>query len=146
MSTADSSPSQDLVKNRYGKSRQNNFTGKILVIAFAVMMIAAGVYMVAMISRTGEAKVTAVETGGSIISDTKLTSQIDVTRDDPSQPAYCIITALDYSKAEVGRREVVIPAETARISRISVDINTRQRAHAAKVYGCSTTIPPHLKH
>lgn len=133
-----------VLKDRYGESRNSNFAGKILVIIFAAMIIAAGVYIFSMLTRTSEASVTAVETNGEIVSDSKLTSQIDVTRDDPSQAAYCIVTALNYSKDEVGRREIFIPAGGDKITRYSMDIQTRERGHAAKVYGCSTTIPPHL--
>lgn len=139
-----SSVDAPVLKERYGNTRNSNFTGKILVAVFAIMMVAAGVYVVSMALRMDEAKVTAVETGGQIVSDSKLTSQIDVTRDDTSKPAYCIITALDYSKAEVGRRELLIPAGGERVSRYELDIQTNARAHAAKAYGCSNTIPPHL--
>ncbi len=134
-----------VLKDRYGQSRNSNFTGKILVVVFVAMIIAAGIYIFSMVTRTSEASVTAVETDGRIISDSKITSQIDISRDDPSQAAYCIVTALNYSKDEVGRREVFLPAGGDAITRMALDIQTRERAHAAKVYGCSTTIPPHLE-
>lgn len=140
MNTVDS----PVLKERYGDSRNNNFAGKILVIIFAAMIIAAGVYIVSMMTRMNEATVDGVETGGSINSDTMLTSQIDITRDDPSKAAYCIVTALNYSKAEVGRREILIPAGGQRVTRVEMEIPTFERAHAAKVYGCSNSIPPHL--
>lgn len=133
-----------VLKERYGNSRNSNFTGKILVVIFAAMIIAAGIYIVSMATRMNEATVTAVETGGHIVNDHKLTSQIDVTRDDTSKDAYCIVNALNYSKDEVGRREVLIPAGGERVTRLEIDIATRERAHAAKVYGCSNAIPPHL--
>ncbi|MBC2681975.1 DUF4307 domain-containing protein [Corynebacterium anserum] len=133
-----------VLKERYGNSRDNNFAGKILVIIFAAMIIAAGIYIVSMMTRMNEAKVDGVETGGTINSDHLLTSQIDITRDDPSKAAYCIITALNYAKAEVGRREILLPPGGQRVTRVEMQIPTFERAHAAKVYGCSNTIPPHL--
>ena len=133
-----------VLKERYGNSRNSNFTGRILVIIFAAMIIAAGIYIFSMATRMNEATVTAVETGGRIVNDNKLTSQIDVTRDDTSKAAYCIVNALNYSKDEVGRREVLIPEGGERVTRLELDIPTRERAHAAKVYGCSNAIPPHL--
>lgn len=141
MNTVDTPVLQD----RYGDTRNSNFTGKILVIIFVGMIIAAGIYIFSMVTRTSEASVTAVETNGEVVSDSKVTSQIDVTRDDPAQAAYCIVTALNYQKDEVGRREVLIPAGGASTTRYEIDIQTRESAHAAKVYGCSIHIPPHLE-
>lgn len=133
-----------VLAERYGNTRRSKVTGKLLVIFFVGMMVAAGIYIFTMAGRMSEADVTAVETGGSVPSDSHLISQIDITRSDANQPGYCVVQALDYAKAEVGRREVLIPAGGQRITRVELDIPTIAKAHAAKVYGCSATIPPHL--
>ena len=109
-----------------------------------MILAAALTYVVTQFLRTSDADVTAQESGGEVVSDERMTMSIDVTRKDPSQPAYCIVTALDYDKNEVGRREFVIPRGGEDVTRYKVDIPTRERGYAATAYGCSSTLPPHL--
>ena len=53
--------------------------------------------------------------------------------------------ALNYGKAEVGRREFLIEPGGDRTKRFSVDIPTRDVAVAGTVYGCSDNPPSYLK-
>ena len=76
---------------------------------------------------------------------TSATVSVDVTRDNVEIPSYCIITALNYGKAEVGRREFLIEPGGDRTKRFSVDIPTRDVAVAGTVYGCSDNPPSYLK-
>lgn len=140
MSTAKKSIQED----RYGETRNQKFSGKIVALILAVILAAALTYVVTQFLRTSDADVTAQESGGEVVSDERMTMSIDVTRKDPSQPAYCIVTALDYDKNEVGRREFVIPRGGEDVTRYKVDIPTRERGYAATAYGCSSTLPPHL--
>lgn len=138
-------PADDALKARYGAERNRPFAGKVLVIALVVLIAGAMAYAVNQFMNASSADVTAVESGGSVGSDNRLNMRVDVTREDPSQPAYCIVTAMDYDKNEVGRREFYIPAGGPETSRHSVDINTRVQGYAGKIYGCSSIIPSHLK-
>lgn len=131
-------------EERYGETRNQKFSGKIVVVILAVMLAAALAYAVNQYLRTSDADVTAQESGGEIVSDERMTMSIDVTRKDPQKAAYCIVTALDYDKNEVGRREFVIPAGGESVQRFKVDIPTRERGYAATAYGCSGTLAPHL--
>ncbi|WP_296214390.1 DUF4307 domain-containing protein [Corynebacterium sp. YSMAA1_1_F7] len=140
MSTAKKS----IQEERYGETRNQKFSGKIVALILAVILAAALTYVVTQFLRTSDADVTAQESGGEVVSDERMTMSIDVTRKDPSQPAYCIVTALDYDKNEVGRREFVIPRGGEDVTRYKVDIPTRERGYAATAYGCSSTLPPHL--
>lgn len=140
MSTAKKS----IQEERYGETRNQKFSGKIVALILAVILAAALTYVVTQFLRTSDADVTAQESGGEVVSDERMTMSIDVTRKDPSQPAYCIVTALDYDKNEVGRREFVIPRGGEEVTRYKVDIPTRERGYAATAYGCSSTLPPHL--
>ncbi|KAB1504034.1 DUF4307 domain-containing protein [Corynebacterium sp. 320] len=142
--TAPQAGSPSTPKARYGKRSGGTFTGKILAVVFAAMMLAAVVYIVAMLRNQSTVDVTAVETGGSVVSDHEIKASIDITRDDPSKPAYCIIYALDYEKNDVGRREIALPAGGDKTVRVETTMPTRERAHAAKVYGCSSDLPPYL--
>ncbi|MCG7267733.1 MULTISPECIES: DUF4307 domain-containing protein [Corynebacterium] len=135
---------KSIQEERYGETRNQKFSGKIVVVILAVMLAAALTYAVTQFMRNSEADVTAQESGGEIVSDERMTMSIDVTRKDPSKPAYCIVTALDYDKNEVGRREFVVPRGGEEVERFLVDIPTRERGYAATAYGCSATLPPHL--
>ncbi len=75
------------------------------------------------------------------IDDSTTRVWIDVTRKDPSVPSYCIVTALDYGFAEVGRREVALPAGGEEMTRIGVDVPVRAPGVSGRVYGCSEDIP-----
>lgn len=135
---------KSIQEDRYGETRDQKFSGKIVALILAVILAAALTYVVTQFLRTSDADVTAQESGGEVVSDERMTMSIDVTRKDPSQPAYCIVTALDYDKNEVGRREFVIPRGGEEVRRYKVDIPTRERGYAATAYGCSSTLPPHL--
>ena len=135
---------KSIQEDRYGETRDQKFSGKIVALILAVILAAALTYVVTQFLRTSDADVTAQESGGEVVSDERMTMSIDVTRKDPSQPAYCIVTALDYDKNEVGRREFVIPRGGEDVTRYKVDIPTRERGYAATAYGCSSTLPPHL--
>lgn len=69
---------------------------------------------------------------------------IDVTRDDPEAPAYCIVIAVDYQHAEIGRREVVLPAGGEEMQRIAVDMPVSGDLASGRVYGCADEIPTYM--
>ena len=78
------------------------------------------------------------------IDDSTSRVWIDVSRNDPAVPGYCIITSLNYERAEIGRRDVVLPAGGEELTRMYVDIPVRDLPVSGGVYGCSTTIPSFL--
>lgn len=78
------------------------------------------------------------------IDDTTSRVWFDVSRNDPEVPGYCIITSLNYERAEIGRRDVVLPGGGEKQTRMYVDIPVRDLPVSGGVYGCSTTIPSFL--
>lgn len=142
--TARKAPTPNGPSARYGSRKNGTFTGKVLAVVFAVILIAVVVYIVSMFRNQTSVDVQAVETGGKVLSDEAIQTNIDITRDDPNKSAFCIVYALDYDKNEVGRREVFVPAGGDATERYSLTMPTRERAHAAQVYGCSSVTPPHL--
>ncbi|RAV31930.1 DUF4307 domain-containing protein [Corynebacterium heidelbergense] len=139
----DRSPQSRLV-DRYGATRQNKFTGRVVVIVLVLLMLTAGVYIVRQVMHSSAAPVQAVQSGGRIISDDRLQMRVDVTRDDPNAASYCIVKALDYDKNEVGRRGFVVPAGGPKTARMMVDVQTTSRGYAGAVYGCSDKVPNFL--
>lgn len=136
---------------RYGAARRpvdksNRRTGRAVILAVLFVAIVTVVLFAQFISQREDADVTASMTNFERVEDDTLAMSIDVTRDDVDKPSYCIVTALNYDKAEVGRRDVVIPAGGPETQRIDVEITTRDLPVSGSVYGCSTNMPAFLEH
>lgn len=119
-------------------------SGKVLAILMvaiiAVALIFAGKYFLD--KQKVNASISYVT--HEVLSDDEFRIWVDVTRNRPEEPAYCIVQAYDYDKAEVGRREVPLPPHSETNQRIAVDIDTTRRAVAGGVYGCSSEIPSYM--
>ena len=121
-----------------------NISGKVIAIV-GVLLIIAIVLVGANFLKNREAQTVSGQMGAfERIDDDTFRFEVDVTRDDPSQLAYCIVTAKDYSHAEVGRREDLVEPSDHSTVRISTLIPTREPAVSGGVYGCSTVIPSHM--
>jgi hypothetical protein len=68
---------------------------------------------------------------------------INVTRDEPAQPAVCIVRVRDISGAESGRKELFVPPADATIT-LSTVIRSAERPVTADVFGCSYDVPEYL--
>lgn len=128
--------------SRSGSS--SGVSGKFFVIGIVVVLVAAGFFIYNQWRNSSDADVTGTVTGFSDNTDKSIMMTLDVTRDDASQAAYCIVTAMNYDKSEVGRREAVLAAGGDATQRLTVKIPTREQAVAADVYGCSTIFPDYL--
>ena len=106
--------------------------GKLITVGAVVFVVLAGIVIYQYYQKVTSATVSATTTGFSRIDNVEI-------------PSYCIITALNYGKAEVGRREFLIEPGGDRTKRFSVDIPTRDVAVAGTVYGCSDNPPSYLK-
>ncbi|QQC47471.1 DUF4307 domain-containing protein [Corynebacterium bovis] len=130
---------------RYGSRRSRGVSGKFVVIGVVVLVIAVGVYVAAQYRNS-----TAADVNGTAAGWTRpdggdsLRLTLDITRDDPSQPGYCVVTALDYGKNEVGRREAVVASGGDSTTRLIIDIPTHGEPVAGQVYGCSSVLPSYL--
>lgn len=133
-------------KASYGARDQNSrgVSGKFLVIGIVAVLIAAGVFMWSQWRNSSDADVTASVAGFSDNTDDSIMMNLDVTRDRTDEPAYCIVTAMNYDKTEVGRREVVVAAGGSDVTRLRIKVPTREQAVATDVYGCSTVFPSYL--
>ncbi|BAU95370.1 hypothetical protein N24_1108 [Corynebacterium suranareeae] len=121
-----------------------NISGKIIAV-IGVLLVIAIVIVGANYLKNRDARTVTGQMGAfERIDDDTFRFEVDVTRDDPSQVAYCIVTAKDYAHAEVGRREVLVEPSEHSTVRISTLIPTREPAVSGGVYGCSTVIPSHM--
>lgn len=128
---------------RYGRNRGSggSIGGKVVAIVSALLMIALLVVGARTIMERFNEPVRAEFISQEHIDDNTGRLWIDVNRKNPDTPAYCIVTAVDYSHAEVGRREVVLPAGGDEHSRIAVDLPVREPLVSGRIYGCSENLP-----
>lgn len=139
MSTS-STPAQ---RSRYGGpgGEAKGVSGKIIAI-FAVAMLVLVLVMAAQaIVRSQSRPVTAEFITQERVDDSTARLYIDVNRKDTTKDAYCIVFAVDYDHAEIGRREVILPAGGEAHQQIAVDVPTRAPVISGRIYGCSQDIP-----
>lgn len=136
---------QSRLDARYNRQREdNNIAGKIIVIG-AILFLIAGAYVVWQYSQYQEKdKVTAEKVEYTRLQDNTLRLTFDSIRDNPELDSYCILLSWDYNHAELGRREVLIPAGGDKKTRHTVDIPSRGVPVLGEIYGCSTNIPSYL--
>ncbi|WIM68496.1 DUF4307 domain-containing protein [Corynebacterium breve] len=138
-------PNQARPADRYGKQKDpkkpQGIAGKVVAIVL-VLVFAAILIMAARLLYSKDASpVSASFITHERLDDTTSRVWIDVVREDTSKPTYCIVTALNYGMAEVGRREVILPAGGEEQVRMSVDLPVREYPVSGKVYGCAEDIP-----
>lgn len=79
-----------------------------------------------------------------IVDDSRIDLRFKVTREDPAQPALCIVRARSKDGSETGRREVVVrPSEHGTVE-LTTEVRTSRPPVMADVYGCGSQIPPYL--
>ncbi|WP_293953195.1 DUF4307 domain-containing protein [uncultured Corynebacterium sp.] len=134
--------------SRYRGDREtmatNNWTGKVIAALAVVIVVALVIAFVQFMQRSETQTVTGTMGAFERIDDHTFQMDVDITRDNPEEPTYCIVTALAYSHAEVGRREILVEPSTETVVRVTTQIPTREPAVSGGVYGCSTTIPSHM--
>ncbi|GAB2906141.1 DUF4307 domain-containing protein [Rhodococcus aerolatus] len=84
------------------------------------------------------------ETGFVLVDDSTLSLQLQVTRADPSLPAYCIVRARSIDGSETGRRELYVPPSTDDLVAIEATVRTSRPPVAGDVYGCGLDVPSYL--
>ncbi|AKE41778.1 putative secreted protein [Corynebacterium kutscheri] len=138
--------SQQPTRQRYNvnTSDKGSWSSKLIAIFMVVIVAAFALAFVRYMQAQGKATVQAETATVEIIDDQTFLLGIDVTRTTTAEPTYCIVTALNYDKAEVGRREVLIPAGGNKLERVFTRIATTEQAVSGDVYGCSNIIPFYL--
>ena len=143
-------PPQPRQRARYGSSTGSpnaegsagkGVSGKVIAI-FAVAMVLLVVVMAGQaFIRAQSRPVTAEFITQERIDDSTARLWIEVDRKDTTVDAYCVVFAVDYEHAEVGRREVFIPAGGEKLQSVAVDLPTRAPVSSGRIYGCSQDVP-----
>lgn len=143
-----SSPDIQRPASRYGADRTpdkpSGIGGKILAVLLVLTLILVVIFVARYINNRQSVDVTASMASFERVDDNTMRLWVDVTREDPAEPAYCIVTALNYGMAEVGRREILLPAGGEGMERMEVLIPTWDVPVSGSVYGCSTSVPSFL--
>lgn len=137
-------PSARYGSRKRGENAAVGLSGKIVAVVLVAMVILLVIFVAHYLAHRSDTPVSAEMTNYQQVSDSELDMWIDVTRTDTSQDSYCIVRALNLNMAEVGRRDVVIPAGGDEVTRWSVPITTRDAPVSGSVYGCAQGLPHHL--
>ncbi len=126
------------------RDRSSNLTGRLLVLLMAAIVVVTGIYAVRYMQQQREVNARMSYVTQQVIDDHTLRVWVDVTRNRPDEPAYCVVQAFNYNKAEVGRRDIPLAPDGVDTQRIAVDIPTNHRAVSGDAYGCSSNVPDYL--
>ncbi|MBY6365569.1 DUF4307 domain-containing protein [Rhodococcoides corynebacterioides] len=137
-------PSRALPEGRYPEDRGRT-PSRVLAVTLTLLVIALGIG----IAYLGYTKFTTPDVDGTlvsfeIVSDDRVDVRLSVTRDDPSEPAVCIVRSRSRDGSETGRREVLIPASSNGTEDIRTEVITSAPPGLADLYGCSLTVPEYL--
>jgi hypothetical protein len=69
--------------------------------------------------------------------------RFQVTREDPTRAAVCVVRARSLDGEETGRKEVYVPPGAGPVQLTTI-IHTSRPPVTADVYGCSLQVPPYL--
>ena len=143
-----STPAASRPTERYGKDRApqtgRNLSGKMVAIVAVVLLIGLAVAIARFMAADAQrGDVTIEMVSHERVADDTMRLWVDVTA-DPEVLSYCIVTALNYEMAEVGRREILVEPGGDALQRFQVDIPSRDLPVSGSVYGCSTSVPPYL--
>lgn len=133
---------------RYGTGKasatKGSLSGKLIAIFMLVMLVAIVIAFAKYLGSTANKTINGQVANVEVIDDSTFQLTFDISRKDTERDYYCIVTALNYDMAEVGRRELIIPAGGVADERYSTQIHTRESAVSGNVYGCSENIPFYL--
>jgi hypothetical protein len=130
---------------RYGRQRLTRRTRRWIVVGLTALVLVAGVAIAAVaFVRFGAGEVKGELAGYRIIDDRTVEVTVTVTRDDPSQPAVCIVRARSYDGSETGRREVLVGPSPQETVQVTTSVTTSRPAVVGDVYGCGTDVPAYL--
>lgn len=129
---------------RYGRQSLSGRNRRWVLIALTTLVLVAGVTVAIVASGRFGGEVEGELGGYQLIDDETVSVTITVTREDPSQPAVCIVRARAIDGGETGRREVLVPASTEKTVQVTTSVKTSKPPVVGDVYGCGTEVPSYL--
>ncbi|GAA4752721.1 DUF4307 domain-containing protein [Gordonia alkaliphila] len=93
----------------------------------------------------GDPEVSGSATGHEVLSSDQIAVQYTVNRQNPDDPVACVVRARARDGAEVGRREVLIPAGNDVQVGARTIVYTSRPAVIGEVFGCTASVPDYLQ-
>ena len=114
--------------------------------ALSVIVVVIGIALAYFgYNRFADPAVSGDATAFEIVSSDTVSVQYTVNRADPDEAVACVVRARNQDGAEVGRREVLVPAGAETQVGAKTEVQTSEPAVIGEVFGCSTSVPPYLK-
>ncbi len=130
---------------RYGRQRQARRAHRATIIALTALAVVTGVAVaVTAWQRLGTSEVEGELGAYELLDDETVSVTVTVTREDPSQPAVCIVRARSLDGTETGRREVLVPASSESTIQVTTTVKSSRRPVVGDIYGCGTNVPAYL--
>ncbi|VEG57384.1 Conserved membrane protein of uncharacterised function [Mycolicibacterium aurum] len=130
---------------RYGQQRLSRRARRWIVIGLTALVVITGVAIAAVaFTRFGSGDVKGELGGYRVVDPHTVEVTISVTRDNPAEPAVCIVRSRSYDGEETGRREVLVPPSTATTVQVTTVVKSSRPAVIGDVYGCGTDVPGYL--
>ncbi|MFT3663296.1 MAG: DUF4307 domain-containing protein [Gordonia sp. (in: high G+C Gram-positive bacteria)] len=92
----------------------------------------------------GDPEVSGQAVGHDVLGSDAVAVQYTVNRKDPSVPVACVVRGRAKDGAEVGRREVLIPAGEVQVA-ARTTVYTSRPAVIGEVFGCTASVPAYLQ-
>ena len=135
-------PGSTLLEDRYGTRPARTSRRTYWILGACALVVSAFVAWVAYVN-LGSAAISTQSTSFENLPDNAMEMTFEITRDDPSRPAVCIVRALALDGTESGRKEVLIPPGDASTWMTTVIQNGAEPV-TANVFGCSYQVPEYL--
>ncbi|GAC80569.1 protein of unknown function [Gordonia malaquae] len=125
---------------------QSSSSKKRWFYALSALVVVAGVGLAyAGYTQFADPEVSGSATAFEILSSDTVSVQYTVNRSNPDEAVACVVRARAQDGAEVGRREVLIPAGGETQVGAKTEVLTSRPAVIGEVFGCTATVPPYLK-
>ena len=127
-----------------GVRRPAKNTLKIALLAL-VLLVGTGIAYIAY-TKFAVAEVEGSQLSFDIVDDSTMSIRFSVTRQNPEEPAVCIVRARSRDGSETGRREIYVPPESRSSTvELTAEVKTSQPPAVGDVYGCSLDVPEYLR-
>ncbi|HEX6357182.1 DUF4307 domain-containing protein [Actinophytocola sp.] len=131
-----------LLEDRYGTKPRRASKRTYWVVGAIALVVGAGVAWIGYVN-FGSAPIETQATSFASLPNNQMKLTFDVTRDDPSRPAVCIVRTRVLDGSEGGRKEVYIAPAEGSVTMTTV-ITSSGEPVTADVFGCSYQVPAYL--
>ncbi|MBF6330825.1 DUF4307 domain-containing protein [Nocardia transvalensis] len=132
------------VADRYGQRPRRNRRWTAFALGAVVIVLGVVVAYVGY-RQYGPKDIEPDQLGYTLVNDSTVEVHFKLTRKHPDRPVVCFVRAMDTDGAEVGRREVLIPASTSGTVELTTTVRSTARPANGNIYGCSGKVPPYLR-